>query len=552
MHFNILQKILSGFLVVIILATIIAFGAYISLVVIRDTTETLRPREVARDKITHIQKVLRDTEHHLDQYLTVSGEEYRRLVREDNEIIQKEFDELTKVMGNLSFETRPFIQPLLLRSNATQHEITKLLSLDLAVDGAGQLNTQIRTTYEQLQILSDSLDTLGKDVSLQLNKEVVMASRLIAETTATVFFVMLFLVVFSLAVSYFIARTLTKPTLLLTDAAKKIASGVHGARAPVLSTDEIGQLALVFNEMATTIENYTVGLEQQVLARTKELDEKIDTLNKVNKELDRRSTLLLKRDSELTLANDKLHELDKIKSEFLSVAAHQLRTPLSAIKWIFSVLLEEDMGQLTTKQKSYLLKGEESNNRMVRLVEEMLTVTRIESGKNDYKFYTLSLDDILTNLVADFQPRAKEHALSLTYTRELPHGTSQASVDTEKIRFLFENLLENAMRYTGRNGSINVTLGDEADMLVVRVKDNGIGIPESEQKNIFTKFFRAENAMRMISDGSGLGLYVAKSVADNHGGSITFESDGSGKGTTFIVRFPHASTDETTLPAKSA
>lgn len=548
MHLSIQQKILSGFLVVITLAMIIAFGAYISLAYIQNTLETLRPREAGKDKITHIQQILRDTEHHLDQYLTVSGEEYRRLVGEDNYVLLQEFDKLALLMGDPSFGEQPLLLPLLDQSNKAQHEITELLSLNLTHDPAARLNTQILSTYDELRSLSSLLDLLAKDVNQQLNKEVADANQVVETIIGRMVFVMLLLILFSFAISFVIARTLTKPTLALTDAVKKIANGAHGVRAPVLSTDEIGQLALVFNEMAAMIENYTEGLEQQVLARTKELDEKIDTLNRANKELDHRSTLLLKRDHELTLANEKLQELDKIKSEFLSVAAHQLRTPLSAIKWIFSVLLEEHMGVLTTQQKSYLLKGEESNNRMVRLVDDMLTVTRIESGKTEYNFYKLSLDDILTNLVSDFQPRAKEQALTLTYTREFA-GIPGVSVDPEKIRFLFENLLENAMRYTPRGGAIHVSLCEEGKTLVVRIKDTGIGIPEQEQKNIFTKFFRADNAIKMVTDGSGLGLFVAKSVVEHHDGSISFESKGDG--TTFIVRLHRISMD-TAAPSPDA
>ena len=535
MHLNIQQKILSGFLVVIILATVISFGAYISLTVIRDTLETLRPREAAKDKITKIEQILQDTEHHLDQYLTISGEEYRRLVSEDNYVILKEFDELSLLMRDLPPGTQPLLQRILTQSADAQQEISLLLSLDLSLDSAGRINNQILNTYEKLRVLIESVDLLGEDVNEQLSHEVAQANLIIDQTVTRVLFVMLFLVIFSFVVSFFIARTLTKPTLALIDAVKKIAGGAHGVRAPVLSRDEIGQLALVFNEMTATIENYTEGLERQVLERTKELDDKIVILNRANKELDRRSTLLLKRDHELTLANEKLHELDKIKSEFLSVAAHQLRTPLSAIKWIFSVLLEEHMGTLTTQQKSYLLKGEESNNRMVRLVDDMLTVTRIESGKTEYSFYVLSLDDVLKNLISDFLPRAKERGLLLTYGQDF-QTPPLVSVDTEKIRFLFENLLENAMRYTPRGGNIHVSLSEEGEMLIVRVKDNGIGIPEHEQKNIFTKFFRADNAIKMVTDGSGLGLFVAKNVVEHHGGSITFESK-QGEGTTFIIQF---------------
>ena len=219
-------------------------------------------------------------------------------------------------------------------------------------------------------------------------------------------------------------------------------------------------------------------------------------MNQANDELDQRAILLLRRDRELTIANEKLHELDVIKSEFLSVAAHQLRTPLAAIKWILSVLLEGHMGTLSTEQKSYLMKGEESNNRMIRLVDDMLTVTRIESGKTEYQFYKLSLNAILKNLLNDFQPRIKEKKLVLHYNEESENF--EIMVDPEKIRYVFENLFENSLRYTPPNGSIEASLKSDGKMCIVTIKDSGIGIPIKEQKNIFSKFFRATNAVKKI------------------------------------------------------
>ena len=312
----------------------------------------------------------------------------------------------------------------------------------------------------------------------------------------------------------------------------------------MISNDEIGKLAIVFNQMANTLESYTMGLEKEVAVRTKELSEKVERLNQANDELDQRAILLLRRDRELTVANEKLHELDVIKSEFLSVAAHQLRTPLSAIKWILSVLLEGHMGTLSTEQKSYLMKGEESNNRMIRLVDDMLTVTRIESGKTEYQFYKLSLNAILKNLLSDFQPRIMEHKLVLNYNEESENF--EIMVDPEKIRYVFENLIENALRYTPANGSIETSLKSDGKMCIVTIKDSGIGIPLKEQKNIFSKFFRASNAVKKITDGTGLGLFVAKNTVERHGGTISFESSPE-SGTTFTVKLPLA--DHATPPA---
>lgn len=537
MHLNIQEKILSGFGAVMFLATVMVAGAYVSLAVIQDVVQSLSPSEIRRDKILEVQELVYDVEKHVEQYLTVSGEEYRDHTADDNALLAIKVHELLKLLDQSGLG-KPEQRAIMAEESAFESEVYLLLSLDLHHESAGVLNNQILNTYARLHNLQVTVEELAVNSRKQVEAQIAEVGQIVKQTILRVLLFMFILLLSAIGISIYIARTLTKPTLALISTAKKFSLGDHSTRAVVMSHDEIGELAVVFNEMAGTLESYTEGLEAQVSTRTKELDEKISTLNAANAELDNRASLLQKRGEELTLANAKLHELDRIKSEFLSIAAHQLRTPLSAVKWIFSVLLEGHMGALAPEQKGYLIKGEESNNRMIRLVDDMLTVTRIESGKTKFTFYMLSLEEVLKNTVADFQPRAKDKGLTLTYTQA--DGTfPKVQIDPEKIRFIFENLLENAIRYTPKGGSITVSLSRESELLVVSVIDTGIGIPENEHKNIFSKFFRATNAVKTVTDGSGLGLFVAKSVAAHHGGELTFTSK-VGVGTTFKVTLPPA------------
>lgn len=549
MRLSIQKKILLGFTVVVVLSTSIALGAYFSLTVVQNVLDSLRPNEIARDKIRDTEQLLRDTEHHLDQYLTVGGEGYRRQLSDDNANMEISLNDLMEIMKSDTLVDIKELSAVLSAGESGRHEIAVLLSLDLQNETAGHLNGQILRAYKRLGDLSDALDVLRQRVKAYADTQVASARAVIKKTTEEVLYFMFFLIIFAIAISVIISRTLTRPIHALISAASQIAAGAHGARAPVISNDEIGKLAIVFNQMANTLESYTTGLEQEVATRTKELSEKMERINNANEELDHRAMLLVRRDNELSVANEKLLELDEIKSEFLSVAAHQLRTPLSAIKWIISVLLEGHMGALSTEQKSYLLKGEESNNRMIRLVDDMLTVTRIESGKTEYQFYKLSLNEILKNLLNDFSPRTEEQELKLNYHEESKN--LEIMVDPEKIRYVFENLLENAMRYTPSGGSIDASLKRDGKMCIVTIKDTGIGIPLKEQKNIFSKFFRATNAIKKITDGSGLGLFVAKNTVERHGGTISFESSPE-NGTTFIVNLPLADTSAVPQNDKSA
>ena len=314
----------------------------------------------------------------------------------------------------------------------------------------------------------------------------------------------------------FARRVIMRPIQELTKVAEAFGGGAFEKRVEIKSHDEFALLGTSFNTMAERLERYTKDLERIVSERTGELNLKV---------------------KELALANERLLELDKAKSEFISVAAHQLRTPLSALKWIFGLLLEEsEQNPLTADQKSSLLKGSESNERMIRLINEMLVVTRIESGKTEYAFAPTHIEDIIESVLLDFSTQAHARNIPLVFpkpTNTLPY----INADPEKMRAVLQNLIENAMKYTNDGGSITVEARLKDGFIQVSVKDTGIGIPERQQSSIFNKFFRADNAVKLQTDGSGLGLYIAKIIIEKHGGKIWFES-ALGKGTTFFFTIP--------------
>ncbi len=242
--------------------------------------------------------------------------------------------------------------------------------------------------------------------------------------------------------------------------------------------------------------------------------------------------LLIRRDLELTQANEKLRELDTRKSEFLSVVAHQLRTPLSGIKWTLSMLLNGDLGVLTTDQRVFLMKGYESNQRMIALVEDMLNADRVGSGKYHYEYSSVQLLDLIDNVLYELVPLANKKNIKISYVNRHDH-IPQVMIDADKVRQVVQNLMENAIKYTKKGGEIKIEPTVTADNFVqVAVSDSGIGIPEDQKKNIFNRFFRAQNAVKLETDGSGLGLYIAKGIIEKHGGNLWFSSE-EGKGSTF-------------------
>jgi len=264
---------------------------------------------------------------------------------------------------------------------------------------------------------------------------------------------------------------------------------------------------------------------------------KAKQLEGLSREQEKGAQMLVRRDLELTTANERLRKLDDVKSGFISVVAHQLRTPLSGIKWTLNLLISGDMGALSTEQKTFLMKAYESNDRMISLVNDMLGADRIESGKVRYIFQPVQLTDVIDNVLFELLPQAKAKGLTIRYEPK-PVNLPKVKADPEKLRAVFQNLLENSVKYSRAGGTIDIGIVPvEHDEIRVSIKDDGIGIPKEQQKNIFERFFRAQNAIKMETDGSGLGLFIVKSIIERHGGHISFEST-EGHGVTFHFTLP--------------
>src|SRR3989339_90545 len=220
--------------------------------------------------------------------------------------------------------------------------------------------------------------------------------------------------------------------------------------------------------------------------------------------------------------------IEKMKTEFVSLAAHQLRTPLSAIKWTLRMLLDGDLGKITKEQKSFLQKTYASNERMIRLINDLLNVARIEEGKFIHKLTPTLISEIIKTVISSFQDKMDLKGIDFKYV--LPKGKIPlANLDAEKLNIAITNLLDNAIDYTPDNGKITIELSFDKRKIQFMIKDSGIGIPKDQQHRIFSKFFRGENVVKMETDGTGLGTFIAKNIIEAHNGKIWFESE-EGKG----------------------
>lgn len=240
-------------------------------------------------------------------------------------------------------------------------------------------------------------------------------------------------------------------------------------------------------------------------------------------------------------------ELDQAKSEFVSLASHQLRTPLSAINWYSEMLLDQDAGRLSKDQLEYVNEIYEGNQRMIELVDSLLNVSRLEVGKLKNEPQDVSMKELAGSLEKELQTSiiSKKLILTRTIAAKLPH----VEADPKLLRMILQNLLSNAVKYTPEKGTVTLTMHTAtpeeirkahlhgSDFLYISVADNGYGIPKEQQDKIFQKLFRADNVRKMDVEGTGLGLYIVKEVAKKLGGTIWFESAES-LGTTFYVVIP--------------
>lgn len=238
----------------------------------------------------------------------------------------------------------------------------------------------------------------------------------------------------------------------------------------------------------------------------------------------------------LANANKQLQELDKAKSEFLSIASHQLYTPLTALRGYISMLLEGDFGEINDKQKPILDILNTSALRLIDLIKSLLDISRIERGKLELNLVSADLAQMAMELVRDLMPNAANKGLGLEF-HQPPTPVPHVVVDQQRVRQVLLNFVDNAIKYTP-SGRVDVFVELADKEVVFKVQDTGKGISDEEINLLFNKFTRVGGASRFHTEGTGLGLYVAKQIVKEHHGDVGVTSPGPGKGSTFIVRLP--------------
>jgi len=285
---------------------------------------------------------------------------------------------------------------------------------------------------------------------------------------------------------------------------------------------EQAQISVDLRQKILQIEELNIGLEAKILERTTELE-------RVNREL--------------RVANDQLQELDRLKSAFVSIVSHELRTPMTSIKGYVENILDGLAGKLTEKQSYYLTRVKSNTERLTRMVNDLLDLSRIEDPDKRHDFLRpvpTSIDDLASEVVESFQPMARQQ--SITIKTGHPASLPLIQADRDKLHRVLTNLIGNAIKFTPAGGEVLVeTTALMGDSVQICVSDTGCGVPSHEHEKIFDKFYRGA-AIPEEARGAGLGLAITKSLVELHGGRIWLESD-PGKGSRFFFSLP------LTLPA---
>jgi signal transduction histidine kinase len=232
--------------------------------------------------------------------------------------------------------------------------------------------------------------------------------------------------------------------------------------------------------------------------------------------------------------------IERLKNEFISISAHQLRTPLSAIKWTLQMILNGSMGKVEGEVRDYINKAHESNERMIILVNDLLNVSRIEEGRFLQNLEPVAVEDLIKEVIFSLSILASKKKIKVDFQKP-KYALPKIQADYKKLKLAIQNLVDNALKYSIIGNKVIIKLEKleqkRTSYIMLEIKDNGIGISARDQARLFVKFFRGANAIRMRTEGSGLGLFIVKNIIEAHKGKIWYKS-GENKGTSFYIKLP--------------
>ena len=505
------------FVLIVLAVSVIAFGQ------VRALTKTLRLTQKESETttlVTGLQSWTLELARAQAHYISSESDSHETKWREAFSELRRNVEE---VRGRLVLEKQDErLEDFVLaqaRYEETFNEIKKLLREFKTAGIAGARRLRIERAYDQSLVKSSLLANLMIDLGSEivaLNKEEI--DRRIEDVSAmvekvrwvslAVIFVGLLI---ALGMGILTSRSISRPIEKLTRGARTIAGGDLDIKLDIRSKDEVGDLARTFNQMAENLKKTTVSRD----------------------ELQKEVVIRKRAEAELKKANAKLKKLSDLKTEFVNIVAHELRTPVFLIQESVQSVLEGLLGKVSPDQKDYLTISVNTTKRMGRIINDLLDVSKIEAGKFEIKRERINLIEVIGKVMAAFSARMKKKGL--VFRERYPREVVEVEADPDKIGQILTNLVGNAVKFTER-GSIEIGLCERDGVVELSLADTGPGISKEDLPKLFEKF-RQFGQHRNGEKGTGLGLSITKSLVELHKGRIWVESE-LGKGTRFIVTLP--------------
>ncbi|MHB8843442.1 MAG: sensor histidine kinase [Nitrospirota bacterium] len=352
-----------------------------------------------------------------------------------------------------------------------------------------------------------------------------------------IFVVTIAALILSSGIGILLATSISNPLGHMVSVIRRLEKGDLKARSNLISNDEIGVLSLNFDKMAMEIEKNRLELEDLNRNLEFRVTEKTENLTRAYERLQLSNQNLAVANRDLELANKKLKELDKLKSDFISVVSHELRTPLTSIKAFTELILMKPV-MSNEKRGRFLSIINNETDRLTRLISDILDLTKIEAGKFSWHVTQICLPEIIRTSVTNIQSLADNKSLGIRLI--VPDSLPRLYGDRDRLMQVITNILSNAIKFTPDGGTIKIEAFSESNprqQLVVRIQDSGVGIPPKQLEAVFEKFRRSGDALTDGKEGTGLGLSISKQIVEHHGGRIWAES-APGRGSTFSFTLP--------------
>jgi len=410
----------------------------------------------------------------------------------------------------------------------------RVLSISLAKDRGRAISiTQIEghKTFTAAMNALKALEGKSRSESLASYERSGFFSRIIIAVTMGF---TLSAIVLAIGLWLALRRSIVAPILAIEKSARSKASGDLTGRIPVMGNDEIGSLAMEFNRMSKSLQEYYNNLESRVRERT-------DDLRKANEELHGKQR-------ELELANMGLSEANKMKTQFLANVSHELRTPLNSILGFSELLSEKAFGNLNDKQNQYVEYIHSSGEHLLRLINNIIDLSKIDVEKMEMLEELFPITEAIGEVLSIIRPFAHEKNISIETMAVAASPMIRA--DKSKFKKIMLNIISNAVKFNKSGGSVSITweISEEAEgrdfkrFILFSIRDTGIGIKEKDQARLFKTFEQVDSSFNREYDGSGLGLVLTRRLTELHGGRIWIESE-EGHGTTVYIKFPQGTAD---------